>query len=242
MYLSNIKSMPEIQACYASLFGRFCFYREQPEKLKEIVEQLFTQVTSWKISKGGIAAYPTPYVMELMGQGFKTPKILKKPFVSLEEEARRGYNSYGFCGDKLLFDVNPLQEDSYDILACYMHEENRITGFGVEFRHFELQGNRLTFPVKDKYSSFELQGLGDYFWLSGTMQASVSINRDLAYHASVFVYDDKKILQYVVQAVHYHDSARKNNLSRERAEFVSVFNYDEQGRLADIENFPANSY
>lgn len=234
MYLSNIQSIPEIQTCYTTLFNRFCFYREQPDELKEIVDQLFTKVTSWKISKGGIAVHPTPYVMELMGQGFKTPRLLKKPFISLEEESRRGYNSYGFYGDNLLFDINPLQEDTYDIFACYVHEENKITGFGIQFKDFELQGNRIIFPIKNQYSNFEVQGIADYFWLTDTVQASVSINRNLGYYTNVFVYDEKKILQYVVQTVHYHDSVKKHNLNRERPEFVSVLHYDEQNKLLNI--------
>ena len=234
MYLSNIQSIPEIQACYASLFDRFSFYQQQPEELKAMVEQLFTQVTSWKIAKYRFAVYPTPYTAELMGQGFKTQKLLKKPFISLEEEARRGYNSYGFCGDDLLFDINPLQEDGSDILACYVHQKDVITNFGIQFRHFDVQGNRLTFPKKNKNSSFEVTGMKDFFWLSDTMQASVSINSGLGYYTNVFVYDANKQLQYVVRSVHYHESVRKQNLGRERAEFVSILNYDEQGKLLDI--------
>ena len=82
MYLSQIQSIPEIKECYDSLFERYKYYQDHPEELKAIVEKTFTQVTSWKIAKNGTAAYPTPYIMELMGQGFKTPRLLKKPFIS----------------------------------------------------------------------------------------------------------------------------------------------------------------
>lgn len=53
MYLSNIQSIPEIQESYQTLFERYCFYKEHPEKVKDIVENTFNQITSWKISKRG---------------------------------------------------------------------------------------------------------------------------------------------------------------------------------------------
>lgn len=234
MYLSRIQSIPEIQECYNSLFERFKYYQENPEKLKEIVENTFTQVTSWKIAKNGIAAYPTPYVMELMGQGFKTPKLLKKPFISLAEEAKRGYDSYGFCNEDLLLDISPLHDNEDGLLVSYSYEKNKIVSFSVRFRHFELQNNQITFPYRNQNSHFLIQGMHDFFWLSDTDQVSVSINDDLGYYTSVFVYDSEKQLQYVVQTVHYHDSVRKQNLGRERAEFVSVLHYDEQGKFSHI--------
>ena len=239
MYLSQIQSIPEIKECYDSLFERYKYYQDHPEELKAIVEKTFTQVTSWKIAKNGTAAYPTPYIMELMGQGFKTPRLLKKPFISLAEEAKRGYDSYGFCGEKLLLDINPLQDDADGILSCYIYENEKITRFGIRYRHFELlQNNCLTFPYRNQFSRFEILAVEDFFWLSDTVQVSVGINYHLGYYTSAFVYDANKQLKYVVQTVHYHDSVRKQNLGRERAEFVSVLHYDEKGKLSHITAVP----
>lgn len=236
MYLSNIQSIPEIQASYQTLFERYCFYEKHPEKVKDIVENTFNQITSWKISKGRLAANLTPYPMELTGAGFKTPRMLKKPFVSLKESAAKKYTSYAFCEDRLLLEIPPLQDEYYNLLTCNTYEANLATKFSFNFRYFDIQDNRLTFPA---HSVFDNIAVCDYFWLSDTMQVAVSINEDLGYWTDVFVYDEKNILQYVVQTIHYHDSVRKKNKGRERSEFVSIFHYDDKGEFSHTTTAPS---
>lgn len=167
--------------------------------------------------------------MELMGAGFKTPKILKKTFVSLRESAAKKHHSYAFCEDRLLLEIPPLQDEFYNLLTCYTYVSNLATRFSFYFRYFDIQDNRLIFP---EHSVFSNCGVCDVFWLSNTIQVEVSINEDLGYHTDVFVYDEKNILQYVVQTIHYHDSVREENIELERSEFVSIVHYNEKGEFS----------
>ena len=232
MYLSNIQSIPEIQASYQTLFERYCFYEKHPEKVKDIVENTFNQITSWKISKGvGGAASLTPYPMELMDNKFKTARMLKKPFVSLKESAAKKYHSYAFCEDRLLLEIPPLQDEYYNLLSCYTYKANLATKFAFHFRYFNIQDNRLTFPA---HSVFNNCAVCDYFWLSDTMQVEVSINSDLGYKTLVFVYDEKKRLDYIVRSYHFHDSVRKKYIELEHPEYVSIFHYDDKGEFSHI--------
>lgn len=239
MYLSKIQSIERIQESYDYLFKILKLYKECPDRLKSIIELSFRQITSWKIANGALAAYPTPYVMELSDTGIKSSRILKKTFKSLAYESERGYNSCGFYNDNILLDVNPLREDFYNVLSCYIYEDGKITRFAVNFYGFELQNNQFLFSQAAD-SVFDILAVEDFFWLSNDIQVSVSINNELGYHTSAFVYDDDKgKLKYVVREAHYHDSVttKERNSMHEWNEYISLINYDSLGRFIGIESF-----
>lgn len=234
-YLRDIEQLPEAKACHAPLLAQFAHFQKNTAALRDLIARQFKSITQWQMAKAAFACHPTPYCTELNLATGKTPALLKKPFVSLQDAARQKYWSYGFAADALRLVVAPLpmaMPHADGFLDAQLKEDGFTKRMGIRFRPFDVQGQALDFPQRGESSYVRIQDLEFVFWLNEHTQISVQLDAGQNLYTSAFVYAEDQRLLYSLASKRALDV--RNKASADYQDVLKVPAFDEKGCLLSI--------